>query len=595
MQPNQRTEHTYAPTAPPYSPSLPPETANASPQPSASPVSNGFNSTNNSPGIANDRAGSHMSASGSNGLDKGKAVIRESSQHDEVEEDEAERQRKVERVLKRAEAAKLARTFRNRLASVGSRTRPPWQNSPVSQAPNPPPLPPAMSHFLPQQPQHFPSPAPSPYVPQQHTYLPPPSMENLPPPPVYAQHPPPPQPHFSGGMEATLGNHAPPNSKRARQEHTASPSLESCGSYSNSSVYAPQPQPVQSVSPYSTAGVYQASAERPSKRRHALDSNGPSRIGTASPRARTKSGRRSPGKGQNPALSSSDPTFSSFVDAAAALTGMARAPSDPSQNGSDEDGSLSHPHPTLFGHHAHSQLPHSESGSPFLPHFPPPSHSHSHSTAFPPPPPPLSRPATPDRATGGLAKLPGAPSAGGSEGTAAEAADLMLFLAHSPSPKAPKRSTNHSLGGDGMGVKGRRLFSGTGGPGEGGGGNDGPGHGSGVFGGELAGSPFAGANGGGGGLGAGFGEPSKTASRLPPPPPSSSSRPLELGGASVAPAMGQRQTSMDQANWEAFVNAMPSPDKMEAARRASGGQGEMNAKDAGALQTTLGGETEVVW
>ncbi|BGP19173.1 hypothetical protein JCM10213v2_007260 [Rhodosporidiobolus nylandii] len=378
--------------------------------------------------------------------------------------------------------------------------------------------------------------------------------------------------HQAGGMDAILAGGASSGLSHKRSRQVLDPIYEQHhpNTYNNASVYAPSPQPVQHVSPYSTAGIYQAAGSgltapilqdaRPTKRRHAtMDDTlgggafggGGSKIGQASPRARTKSGRRSsPGKtglGQPNPLSSSDPNFSSFVDAATALTGMARAPSDPSQNGSDEEARSAGP-----------------GGGSLLGAFEQP-----HSALPLPPPPPFPRPATPERA-GGPSRLPGAPGGtGGSEGqTAAEAADLMLYLAASPSPQQPRRTVNQNLGGEGAatGMKGRRLFSGVGEHGGGGaGGGSAPRGESSIFGGELPApqSPFA----NGSALDAPFAAPSPSTdphkpsvSALPPPPaPSSLAHEISSASAAGAPATPgrQRQPSLNGASWDAFINESP--------------------------------------
>ncbi|GAA6038285.1 hypothetical protein JCM8097_003922 [Rhodosporidiobolus ruineniae] len=574
--------------------------------------------------------GMQRSASNVSTSSKGKQVDRSGSGEQQERarggQDEANKDNHaIERVLKRAQANKLARTFRARLAQAGlkqqhgalggSLAEPAMQYQHPGQPhlalghPPPPPLPQAFSphqqqqHFappppLPPQQQHYVTvPAPSPYASQLSPYqLQQQQQQQQEQQNLYAAAQPLPHPgqqqhhHYAGGMDAMLDGGAQyllephPHShsqKRTRsaydQQHQLlsphpplPPPPELPNSYNNASVYAPTPQPLPSASPYSTAGVYQSpsasvfagsglagalgspidgAAARPNKRRHPSASAAPeggSRIGMASPRARTKAGaRRSPGKsiaagngaapGQGP-LSSSDPNFSSFVDAAAALTGMARAPSDPSQNGSDEDS---------------SQQQQQANGA---------------NGAISAPP----RPSTPERpgAEGGSKAVPGAPGSGGEAG-AAEAADLMLYLAQSPSPVQPRRTAPvPGLGGDGerAGMKGRRLFSGVGelgGAGEGG------------FGGELGEAFGAGA----GGLGEAFGEPTKPAGGAASALSALASEldtPLDLAsaldGAAPATPGRTRQASFGGKGggepWETFINASPSPKR--SSRRASG-------------------------
>ncbi|KAI5476594.1 transcription factor Nrm1/Whi5 [Pseudohyphozyma bogoriensis] len=143
---------------------------------------------------------------------------------------------------------------------------------------------------------------------------------------------------------------------------------------------------------------------------------------SAGPSTSTGAGAGTSASGQP--LSTSDPTFSSFVDAASVLSGLSRGPSDPSVV--SEDGS--------------------NPGGP--------------STTTD-----LARPVTPERPNKGKAVANGA---GGPENDTAGAAELMLFLAASPSP-AQNRSGAASRSDFGLGVgggeggmgmmKGRRLFS----------------------------------------------------------------------------------------------------------------------------------------
>lgn len=147
-----------------------------------------------------------------------------------------------------------------------------------------------------------------------------------------------------------------------------------------------------------------SSGETGAHRRHSL-SSGPK---PGSPRSRVP-----PRKQQLPAtsrpLSSSDPTFSSFVDAAAALTGLSRGPPDPNViSGDDGD------RPGIAG-----TIPN-------------------------------GRAATPDR------------EKGNTSASAEGAAELMLFLAASPSPVQTRANVSApAMGGDGSALKGRRLFSGV--------------------------------------------------------------------------------------------------------------------------------------
>ncbi|GAA5892351.1 hypothetical protein JCM6882_003647 [Rhodosporidiobolus microsporus] len=634
MQPSHSLDPPFTTPHAPYSPPLnPPAPQGANGNFNAIPLSNGDGT-----GAAGmQRTGSALGAAGR--PDKGKQVVRDQAADPATEEDEATRLRNVERVLKRAEAAKLARTFRNRLALAGFKAQRGWQDLKLDviephleqealkrQGGGQSPANLASPHLHPQlQPQQF-APAPSPYPPQpqyhdQQQYAqqgvyglsPVGQLHPLPPPPPPQQH------HFAGGMDAMLGGSGGPAQKRARHEpHDFS---QPVNSYNNASVYAPQPQPLNHLSPYSTSGVYQNNMNaggspfvhegtpRGTKRRLASHEGGGSRIGQASPRARTKSNRRtSPGKGgaQNP-LSSSDPHFSSFVDAAAALTGMARAPSDPSQNGSDEDAQQQQQqHQLLGGSFDPLPLPHANGASPFP-------------TGAGPP-----RPSTPERGGGGAGRQPGAPGGSGGEGTAVEAADLMLFLAQSPSPVQPKKTTNVSLG-DGMGMKGRRLFSGMGEPDAGAGAADAGAHAGGdssIFGGELGGAfgPPATSTANASALDAAFNSSSSAAaaasSALPPPPAdptktstahsSSLAAPLTAQGHSLPTAAPgtperQRQPSLNGQSWETFINASPSPTRTRrasaaaAAAAAAEDGGEEGLAGGGSPPHAVVGEAQAAW
>ncbi|GAA5853739.1 hypothetical protein JCM8547_007429 [Rhodosporidiobolus lusitaniae] len=641
----------------PYSPPLDPPPASR--RPSSSSLEHSLGNYSGASTATMERTGSALSHSR---LDKGKQVQRDSSAIIDDLDDDATRQRRADRVLKRAEAAKLARAFRNRLALAGFKAQRGWQDATLDQIephmeqealrrrsqsvdPNgvPPPAPPPQQHapmqqYQQQQHQQV-------YVPEASVYAPPPQFQPHPSP--YDQQglygipsQPPPQQQFQShphhSMDAMLGGSIGPSSslsnKRPRQDQFSPvTNQQAFNSYSNASVYAPQPQPVQHVSPYSTASVYQSAPAasgsfspggdglaRPNKRRLGQDSPAPgSRIGQASPRARTKSGRRaSPAKNGRASLhaqaandvASSDPSFSSFVDAAAALTGMARAPSDPSMNGSDEEQQQQHLYQqqNFLGNGAFEPLP-----LPPQPHHNPLSHStlsHAHSplangNGFPPPPTSASpfppRPSTPDRPHPLASKQPGAPGGSAGEGTAAEAADLMLFLAHSPSPQQT-RKTNPTALGEGTGIKGRRLFSGVG-MGGGGGADE--------FGGELGGG---GGKGLGGELDAPFApspttaapEPTKpsssahAASSLPAPPSSA------LNGLDLAPATPGRNRKPSQ-SWENFINASPSPTRGGlggGTRRTSapggiagGAEGEGGSPPLGEMGAAVGAEAGVAW
>ncbi|GAA5918871.1 hypothetical protein JCM5296_003100 [Sporobolomyces johnsonii] len=590
-------------------------------------------------------------------VDKGKRVARDGGEQDGQRtslssEDEQERQKRVDKVLKRAEAAKLARAFRNRLALASFKTSRGWQDvkldviephleqeafkrkqhgdmpSPQLQLQQPPaqPQPPPL---MAQPPSAYPHP-PQPQYSQPHQYVPHHHLSQQPYKPYQYQY----GANAGSSMDGMLGGG--PAYKRSR----------SASGQNGTSVYAPQPQPHHQLSPYSTANVYQTTPAvsapsqldgRGSKKR-ALEGAG----AAPTPRQRTRSSgggsRRGTPKQQQQPLSSSDPNFSSFVDAAAALTGMARAPSDPSVGGSDEERQLQQPpqrhYPTQPGP-GPSQPPHFPQPSPYNGGAHPPN-------GFPLATAPPPRPSTPDQP-----KALGPPGSG--ENTEAAAADLMLYLAQSPSP-VQTRTRQATLGGEGagMGIKGRRLFSAAGG----GGGPPGEGEQASVFGGELdafqhqhpsppsGSAPFATASAVASGLDAPF-DPSapsasssaassRAASSLPPalpvdpskplshphshsqhypssslslgigpsPPPTSFSTSTSTSTSTSAAAPGtprsatghQRLPSLSGAGWESFINASPSP------TRATIPRGETPPRGAGSGSGTGGeGAAAAAW
>ncbi|KDE07751.1 hypothetical protein MVLG_02023 [Microbotryum lychnidis-dioicae p1A1 Lamole] len=262
-----------------------------------------------------------------------------------------------------------------------------------------------------------------------------------------------------------------------------------------------------------------------------------------SPRSRHSATRSSLSRGNSSAsmvgrpVSSSDPNFSTFVDAASVLTGLSRGLSDQSDN-SDEG---------MQGGAAGGPSSSSQS-NPFGSSIP--------------------RPRTPtsanDKGKGAamhhMSGVNGsAPPTTGGESSAEGAAELMLYLAYSPSPVQSRSShVVNNIGGEGM-MKGRRLFSGSG--------EDHPAS-SAAFG------NGAGMNGAGGGPnGTGLGSydealhPAK-ASRVvsaPPPgsPPSSMLGPGAFGGAIPSTPGRERQIS---SSWDAYINVSPSPQRASIAR-----------------------------
>ncbi|GAA5820894.1 hypothetical protein JCM3770_004856 [Rhodotorula araucariae] len=491
---------------------------------------------------------------GARRADKGKGVVRDGAGAGQADDggEAGEQHRRVERVLQRAEASKLARAFRNRLALASFKAARGWEDVRLDT------IEPHLEHEalrrsrggVPEDMAMQPLPAAH-FAPHAHTH------DQL----AYA-------PHAQSqmyqksthagayGMDAVLagaGGAGGRPAKRARwhdpDAHAQAQAVGQPNLYSAHSVYAPPPQPAPIVSPYSTASVYQRGA-------HATHGDGPisgpsgvprspfdpqpvadgpaptprqQRVAAAasplgSPRARRAASRRSsPAKGGQPP-SSSDPHFSSFVDAATALTGMARAPSDPSLgSGSDEGDSAG-------ANGAHALVAGAGPGA-------------GAGGARPGARAPFARPSTPERQ---ILKLPaqqlqgidGAPggSAGNDSGTAEGAAELMLFLAASPSPVQSRKTVPTTLG-DGSAVKGRRLFSGMGTSAD-------------TQGAQDAGSIFGG----------------------------------ELGGGAPATPGRQRQPSLGGAgtNWDMFINASPSP------KRSAAGAGGVGARGVSPPHAAIG-------
>ncbi|KPV73890.1 uncharacterized protein RHOBADRAFT_45182, partial [Rhodotorula graminis WP1] len=520
----------------------------------------------------------------------------------------------------------LARAFRNRLALASYKASRGWHDvgldtiephleqeaqrrsqGPVAAAP-------AAQHY-PSQPLAHQAYAPQPHQPvyqqqqQQHEHTPQYDMHAVLGAPSPSSHP-----HKRARLDDPY-QHA-----RSRPAPQQQQQQQQADMYSAHSVYAPPPQPVHTVSPYSTASVYHrepagSSSSRPpfapqpdlaapstappaaaARKQRASASAAPaagaaspsSRAGSSRPR-RVPSRRSSPAKGPGSrpgeALSSSDPTFSSFVDAATALTGMARAPSDPSSqgSGSDEGGagggsrSAAARGMDVDGHgQGADDRGEVEDGGRRAP---------------------FARPATPERQ---IVKLdgvgaPGGGSAGANDsGTAEGAAELMLYLAASPSPVQSRKAPPTTLG-DGSGIKGRRLFSGMGmdagddassAAGAGGSGQD-PGS---IFGGELGGAHPAGA------LDAPFATSSTAPTSSTTAPSSAPLEPVKSGGATSGPSgvFGggpsgpatpgrQRQPSLGgAASWELFINASPSPKRGGASGGAGAAAGAGMASTRGA-------------
>ncbi|GAA5985043.1 hypothetical protein JCM5350_003324 [Sporobolomyces pararoseus] len=579
-------------------------------------------------------------------LDKGKAVARDQEEEEASASasDAIERQIQVDKILKRAEAAKLARAFRNRLALASFKTSRGWQDvtldviephlrdealkrqqtSPPADIQNsnessaslpPPPPPPSSSRSGPiSQPTQSIAPTARPIAPK------PPATPAADQPYQY-------QINYNArpplDMDAVISGSGGGGNSAHKRNRSIDPSYGGQGSPYGSG-----------ASPYSTANVYriEKTQESPTKRRN-LDGTG------TTPRQRQKSvggSRRATPLRQSangtPAKppASSDPAFSSFVDAAAALTGMARQPSDPSISGSSEE-ELQHSRPYDHPGSGQSRPTSTLPGGSIIQSIPHPPHHHH---AFPQPhvqPHPfasqsaslnghpsqnylfdsLPLPSSSDHSTSQLPPRPSTPekvkanggAVGSGENSEVAAADLMLFLAHSPSP-VQTRKAQPTLG-DGSGIKGRRLF-GAGEEEEGG--NEPTGSSNGnelaqsVFGGSggfspsqapslsrtgSASSPFITSSSGPSistsrVLDGPF-DPTSSASSAPisidtdPSKPSSSSfassslaasAPLGLDSSNVSephlafPAPGtprQRQPSFNGSGWESFINASPSP------------------------------------
>ncbi|GAA5985249.1 hypothetical protein JCM10908_002585 [Rhodotorula pacifica] len=702
-------------------------------------------------------------------VDRGKRVERRDSAADGVDEmaaghalsdstattarkleddDEQQRKRQIERVLKRAQAAKLARNFRNRVQLAAFKNQRGWQDVKLDV------IEPHLEQEAQQRKQHManvitPEQQAALVAQQQtserlaHVSA---SQERLGGGPSH-HHSQQQQDEYQlpmyassgrassntyqpqlggGGMDAILGGREFSGVSAAlqhqheiyhSQQHYAHPLHPSAGpptkrprlaaTYSAQDVYAPQPLPqtTHSDSPYATTEVYQpplaggsrygrlyadapaassssSSAAAAAAFEHVWDSRtspdgnrslrqrGPFPSGmppgsqngastselyslpapahrqppqqqlpgsTASPRTRAAARRASPPKQP---LSSSDPTFSSFVDAANALTGMARAPSDPalSGNGSggDDDGV---PHMYAQSGRRSVDVSHGGGGAPSLSRHSSSSAASTHAGGGGGGGYALPRPSTPERQ---IVKLPGAPNgangapgggggSGGDGATAEGAAELMLFLAASPSPVQSRKAPPPTLG-DGM-PKGRRLFSGA----------DGDPSAS-SFGGEL---DAFGSSGGGAAAAAPrphnpvpapfataspSADPSKhfaTASSatgsshlqhlhaqqdaLHTPAPfgllSSSSAPAppplqQQQQAPGTPGRRQRQPSLG-GTWESFINASPSPKRTAAAGRRSRGGPGYGGEHTEAIGAELGaggigggpgnGQAQVTW
>ncbi|KAM0791751.1 hypothetical protein ACM66B_004018 [Microbotryomycetes sp. NB124-2] len=318
------------------------------------------------------------------------------------ENDEQQRKQAVDKILKRAQAAKLARTFRNRIALASFKAQRGWQNADFGSI---------ESHVS----QHH-----------HHSMSQAPSQLNVPYP--QAMPPPPPVAYNAAAAYAQTYPVAP-----AYPPHTT-PQSAPYASTSAAPYSAPPSQPYFGEPQHRQKRrmtVSDATGRDGSpNRRQASVANGNRARATSLSQSSVTNGhyavpstlqhqqRQQPNTSRP--LSSSDPTFSSFVDAAQALTGLSRGPSDHSVlSGEDEQGPRSTSRPT-------------------------------------------ARPATPEqeRPRGqGVGAGPGESSAEG-------AAELMLFLAASPSPVQTNKMTasTSALGGDGAPLKGRRLFSGMDGP-----------------------------------------------------------------------------------------------------------------------------------
>ncbi|KAK4055040.1 hypothetical protein OIO90_003381 [Microbotryomycetes sp. JL221] len=380
---------------------------------------------------------------------KGKTVAATSANgfadDDSNEEDEDRRKRAVDKILKRTEAAKVARNFRTRIALASFKTQRGWHNADFESIETH--LDQSNSlHGVQQTQTQSLEPSPSTFMHastyQDQQMMPPPQQPSsssivygstVPPPfsPVYTHH------------DANV--HSTPHSV-IYSAHTT-PQMP-YASTSTAPFSAPPARPSFMLPGYGQA-LHSEQQPRQKRRMTVSDANGrhievgssvesaswsasPNRRHSASigasasgsrPRATSLSQNRSNEHAQGQQvpstsrpLSSSDPTFSSFVDAAAALTGLSRGPSDPNVLSGEDDAA------------AKSLI----SATP-------------------------GRPSTPERDKKRAAGAVGESSAEG-------AAELMLFLAASPSPVQTNRASTTSatqLGGESAPVKGRRLFSGV--------------------------------------------------------------------------------------------------------------------------------------
>ncbi|ORY84683.1 hypothetical protein BCR35DRAFT_324752 [Leucosporidium creatinivorum] len=471
-------------------------------------------------------------------VDKGKGVLRDEapslSKEEQDKLDEAERQKIIEKVLKRSEVVKTTRNFMNRLALAAFKAQRGWQDVALD----------IIEPHLEQealkrkeQEQH----SSEAYQSQQHQQV----YQDPTPPPPLAFVPPPPNASVMRNGPGLLYDQ---NQYQQQMQQSGYVSTAFASYPPGGSTFSLDP-PTQEP--------------RPPKRRHMEEPNGhaepsppiprppPSSSSNAQgrPQPRTNGSGGRPVNGANGPLSTSDPGFSSFVDAAAALTGLSRVPSDPSAHSGEE------------GEDAPPRAAGQERPQP-----------NGNGEA-------VERPRTPEGRAKGLLERTGAGGTGG-ESSAEGAAELMLFLAASPSPVQVRTGAVRPAlgeGMEGMGMKGRRLFSGA----VGAGGDDfsaPPTQSSSVqtvFGDHLSGhSPNPPSH---SGLAASpYTEesnldPSKSSHHYstsasshqpPPPPPGGVNSASALGnGLPPVPGTPTRDRQPSGSNWESYLNVSPSPQR----------------------------------
>lgn len=244
--------------------------------------------------------------------------------------------------------------------------------------------------------------------------------------------------HFGGSNEDHYAASFSPHAHTSPYQSVASTSTLQPSAYLMGSPYQGQGSPAADSHRHKRRPSDFTSPQRASQSSHVQPSPR-----TSSKHAKSRSISKLPANDNGVTLS--DPSFSSFVDAATALTGLSRAPSEATLPGSNSD---EEQRAGVEGTAAVIGSTGPRSGSPPFRSFSPFSTaalpiSSTASTTF------LQRPRTPERGSVEKGKGP--------ENTS-DAAELMLFLAASPSPAQGRREP--TLGATSAGMKGRRLFSG---------------------------------------------------------------------------------------------------------------------------------------